>query len=158
MIAQTKAIISILFYSLLHLIVWENISIVLLRFCSTPLNLPHVLPYKVIGYVYNQSSILIMSIKMKIMYLVNCIWHLRLSSILGMLFFLFTLLLLIQLHIKAGKPFCQMMGNPNYPLISKDGDVTIGALFPIRSIETLPSFEFTQEPQLLSCSRFPTFN
>ncbi|XP_016104792.1 extracellular calcium-sensing receptor-like [Sinocyclocheilus grahami] len=69
-----------------------------------------------------------------------------------MLFFIYTLLLLIQLHTKAEKPFCQMMGNPNYPLISKDGDVTIGALFPIRSIETLPSFEFTQRPQLLSCS------
>uniref|UniRef100_A0A671PPJ9 G-protein coupled receptors family 3 profile domain-containing protein n=1 Tax=Sinocyclocheilus anshuiensis TaxID=1608454 RepID=A0A671PPJ9_9TELE len=53
-----------------------------------------------------------------------------------MLFFIYTLLLLIQLHTKAEKPFCQMMGNPNYPLISKDGDVTIGALFPIRSIET----------------------
>ncbi|KAI2653708.1 Extracellular calcium-sensing receptor [Labeo rohita] len=69
-----------------------------------------------------------------------------------MIFFLYTLLLFIQLHTKADKPFCQMMGDPNYPLISKDGDVTIGALFPIRSIETLPSFEFTQKPQLLSCS------
>ncbi|KAI2653706.1 Extracellular calcium-sensing receptor [Labeo rohita] len=71
---------------------------------------------------------------------------------LGMLFFLYTLLLFILLHTKAEKPFCRMMGDPNYPLISKDGDVTIGALFPIRSIETLPSFEFTQKPQLLSCS------
>ncbi|XDV29333.1 hypothetical protein PO909_032470 [Leuciscus waleckii] len=44
------------------------------------------------------------------------------------------------------------MGDPKYPLLSKDGDVTIGALFPIRSIETLPSFEFTLKPQLLSCS------
>ncbi|XP_050991070.1 extracellular calcium-sensing receptor [Labeo rohita] len=69
-----------------------------------------------------------------------------------MLFFLYTLLLFILLHTKAEKPFCRMMGDPNYPLISKDGDVTIGALFPIRSIETLPSFEFTQKPQLLSCS------
>ncbi|XP_042631802.1 extracellular calcium-sensing receptor-like [Cyprinus carpio] len=69
-----------------------------------------------------------------------------------MLFFLYTFLLFIQLHTKAEKPFCRMMGDPNYLLISKDGDVTIGALFPIRSIETLPSFEFTQKPQLLSCS------
>ncbi|XP_026140982.1 extracellular calcium-sensing receptor-like [Carassius auratus] len=67
-----------------------------------------------------------------------------------MLFFLYTLLLFI--HIQAEKPSCRMMGDPNYLLISKDGDVTIGALFPIRSIETLPSFEFTQKPQLLSCS------
>ncbi|KAK7151670.1 hypothetical protein R3I94_008117 [Phoxinus phoxinus] len=44
------------------------------------------------------------------------------------------------------------MGDPKYPLLFKDGDVTIGALFPIHSIETLPSFEFKQKPQLLSCS------
>ncbi|XP_043072466.1 extracellular calcium-sensing receptor-like [Puntigrus tetrazona] len=69
-----------------------------------------------------------------------------------MLFFLYILLFLIQLHAKAEKTFCQMMGNPNYPLISKDGDLTIGALFPIQSVETLPSFEFKQKPQLLSCS------
>ncbi|XP_051727368.1 extracellular calcium-sensing receptor-like [Ctenopharyngodon idella] len=69
-----------------------------------------------------------------------------------MLFFLYTLLFSIQLHANAEKPFCRMMGDPKYPLLSKDGDVTIGALFPIRSIETLPSFEFTLKPQLLSCS------
>lgn len=39
MIAQTKAIISILFYSLLHLIVWENISIVLHRLHLVPSHL-----------------------------------------------------------------------------------------------------------------------
>jgi len=73
-----------------------------------------------------------------------------------MLLFFYTLLLLIK--VKAEKPICRMMGDPKYPLFSKDGDVTIGALFPIRSIETLPSFEFTLKPQLLSCSRFATFN
>ncbi|XP_039537777.1 extracellular calcium-sensing receptor-like [Pimephales promelas] len=67
-----------------------------------------------------------------------------------MLLFFYTLLLLIK--VKAEKPICRMMGDPKYPLFSKDGDVTIGALFPIRSIETLPSFEFTLKPQLLSCS------
>ncbi|XP_067245181.1 extracellular calcium-sensing receptor-like [Chanodichthys erythropterus] len=69
-----------------------------------------------------------------------------------MLFILYTLLFSIQLHANAEKPFCRVMGDPKYPLLSKDGDVTIGALFPIRSIETLPSFEFTLKPQLLSCS------
>jgi len=49
-----------------------------------------------------------------------------------------------------------MMGDPKYPLLSKDGDVTIGALFPIHSIETLPLYKFQQKPQLLSCSRFFT--
>nr|AAW38952.1 putative pheromone receptor CPpr3 [Cyprinidae sp. EA-2004] len=44
------------------------------------------------------------------------------------------------------------MGDPQYPLLSTDGDITIGALFPVHSTETLPSFEFTKQPQLLSCS------
>ncbi|XDV29318.1 hypothetical protein PO909_032455 [Leuciscus waleckii] len=44
------------------------------------------------------------------------------------------------------------MGDPQYPLLSKDGDIIIGALFPVHSIEILPSFEFTQKPQLLTCS------
>ncbi|XP_016320968.1 extracellular calcium-sensing receptor-like [Sinocyclocheilus anshuiensis] len=66
--------------------------------------------------------------------------------------FLCILLLFFQLHAKAEKSLCHMMGDPKYPLLSKDGDVTIGALFPVHSIETLPSFKFTQKPQLLSCS------
>ncbi|XP_016111092.1 extracellular calcium-sensing receptor-like [Sinocyclocheilus grahami] len=62
------------------------------------------------------------------------------------------LLLFFQLHAKAEKSLCRMMGDPKYPLLSKDGDVTIGALFPVHSIETVPSFKFMQKPQLLSCS------
>uniref|UniRef100_A0A673GPB6 Olfactory receptor C family, g12 n=1 Tax=Sinocyclocheilus rhinocerous TaxID=307959 RepID=A0A673GPB6_9TELE len=54
--------------------------------------------------------------------------------------FLCILLLFFQLHAKAEKSLCRMMGDPKYPLLSKDGDVTIGALFPVHSIETLPSF------------------
>ncbi|XP_051727408.1 extracellular calcium-sensing receptor-like [Ctenopharyngodon idella] len=69
-----------------------------------------------------------------------------------MLLFLYTLLLFHQLHTKAGNTVCRIMGDPQYPLLSKDGDITIGALFPVHSIETLPSFEFKQKPQLLSCT------
>ncbi|XP_067275443.1 extracellular calcium-sensing receptor-like [Pseudorasbora parva] len=69
-----------------------------------------------------------------------------------MLLFHYTLLLFHQLITEAEKSLCRMMGDPKYPLLSKDGDITIGALFPIRSIETLPSFEFTKKPQLISCS------
>ncbi|XP_073707013.1 extracellular calcium-sensing receptor-like [Garra rufa] len=65
--------------------------------------------------------------------------------------FLYTLLI-FQLHTKAEKPLCQMMGDPKYPLLSKDGDVNIGALFSVHSIEILPSFKYTKKPQLLSCS------
>ncbi|XP_067275955.1 extracellular calcium-sensing receptor-like [Pseudorasbora parva] len=69
-----------------------------------------------------------------------------------MLLFLYALLLLHQLHTKAGNTICRFMGDPNYPLISKNGDITIGALFPVHSTETLPSFEFTKKPRPLSCS------
>ncbi|XP_055030340.2 extracellular calcium-sensing receptor-like [Misgurnus anguillicaudatus] len=68
-----------------------------------------------------------------------------------MLIFLYTLLI-HHLHAKAENTLCQMIGDPKYPLLSKDGDITIGALFSIHSKEILPSFEFTQKPQLISCS------
>ncbi|KTG07246.1 hypothetical protein cypCar_00035550 [Cyprinus carpio] len=58
----------------------------------------------------------------------------------------------LKLHTKAGNTLCRIMGDPQYPLLSKDGDLTIGGLFPVHSIETLPSFEFSQKPQLISCS------
>ncbi|XP_051580770.1 extracellular calcium-sensing receptor-like [Myxocyprinus asiaticus] len=66
--------------------------------------------------------------------------------------FLFTLLFFHHRHTKAEKTLCRMLGDPKYPLLFKDGDVTIGTLFAIHSKETLPSFEFTQKPQFLSCS------
>ncbi|XP_052007893.1 extracellular calcium-sensing receptor-like [Xyrauchen texanus] len=69
-----------------------------------------------------------------------------------MLIFLYTLLFLHHLHAKVEKTVCRMMGNPKYPLLSKDGDVTFGGIFAINSVETLPSFQFTKKPQLLLCS------
>nr|AAC64075.1 putative odorant receptor [Carassius auratus] len=69
-----------------------------------------------------------------------------------MLLFLYTVLLFHHLHTKVENTICRIMGDPNYPLFSKDGDVTIGGIFAIHRKETLPSFEFTQKPQPLSCS------
>ncbi|XP_073709563.1 extracellular calcium-sensing receptor-like [Misgurnus anguillicaudatus] len=68
-----------------------------------------------------------------------------------MLIFLYTLLF-HHLHLKVENTLCRMMGDPKYPLLSKNGDIIIGGLFAIHSRETLPSFEFIQKPQLLSCS------
>ncbi|XP_065134754.2 extracellular calcium-sensing receptor-like [Paramisgurnus dabryanus] len=68
-----------------------------------------------------------------------------------MLIFLYTLLF-HHLHLKVENTLCRMMGDPKYPLLSKNGDIIIGGLFAIHSRETLPSFEFKQKPQLLSCS------
>uniref|UniRef100_A0A673M454 Extracellular calcium-sensing receptor-like n=1 Tax=Sinocyclocheilus rhinocerous TaxID=307959 RepID=A0A673M454_9TELE len=44
------------------------------------------------------------------------------------------------------------MGDPKHPLLSKDGEVTIGGIFAVHSKLTLSSFEFTEKPQPLSCS------
>ncbi len=74
-----------------------------------------------------------------------------------MLLFLYALLFFHKSYAKAEDSPCQKMGDPKHALLSKDGDVTIGGLFSIRSIEILPSFDFIQKPQLLSCSRFVTF-
>ncbi|XP_077050180.1 extracellular calcium-sensing receptor-like [Siphateles boraxobius] len=69
-----------------------------------------------------------------------------------MLVFLFALLLCHKPYTKAENLLCQNMGDPKYALLFKDGDVTIGGLFSIHSIEILPSFDFIEKPQLLSCS------
>nr|XP_055030325.1 extracellular calcium-sensing receptor-like [Misgurnus anguillicaudatus] len=68
-----------------------------------------------------------------------------------MLIFLCTLIIHHH-HSKAENAICRLMGDPKQPLLSKDGDITIGGLFAFRIIETLPSLEFTQKPQPLSCS------
>ncbi|XP_065139995.1 extracellular calcium-sensing receptor-like [Paramisgurnus dabryanus] len=44
------------------------------------------------------------------------------------------------------------MGDPKNPLLSKDGDITIGTLISIHSKETLSSSEFTEKPQLICSS------
>uniref|UniRef100_A0A8C2H4C5 Extracellular calcium-sensing receptor-like n=1 Tax=Cyprinus carpio TaxID=7962 RepID=A0A8C2H4C5_CYPCA len=48
-----------------------------------------------------------------------------------MLVFIYTLLLFHHLHTKAENTVCQLMGDPKYPLLSKDGDITIGALLSV---------------------------
>ncbi len=152
--------IIIVFTVLFNVIPFDGFDKIIIYYNSLTLFHPcmtwtHVLPYEFIGCIHNQSSILIICIKVQIAYQASCIWP-QLNSFFQMSVFLCTLLLFFQLHAKAEKPLCRMMGDPKYPLLSKDGDVTIGALFPVHSIETLPSFKFTQKPQLSSCSRFVT--
>ncbi|KAJ7995394.1 hypothetical protein DPEC_G00244110 [Dallia pectoralis] len=47
---------------------------------------------------------------------------------------------------------CQVLGNPEFPLLSKEGDVTIGGAFSIHSQITEPPLSFTDTPQPLVCS------
>ncbi|XP_057204263.1 extracellular calcium-sensing receptor-like [Triplophysa rosa] len=69
-----------------------------------------------------------------------------------MLIFLHTLLLFHCPDAYAKHTLCRMMGDPTYPLLSKEGDISIGAIFAIHSKLTLPSFEFTEKPKFLTCS------
>ncbi|XP_067451044.1 extracellular calcium-sensing receptor-like [Thunnus thynnus] len=49
-------------------------------------------------------------------------------------------------------PVCQILGSPEFPLLSKEGDVTIGGAFSIHSKITQPSLSFTDKPTHLTCS------
>uniref|UniRef100_A0A671UBV6 Extracellular calcium-sensing receptor-like n=1 Tax=Sparus aurata TaxID=8175 RepID=A0A671UBV6_SPAAU len=50
-------------------------------------------------------------------------------------------------------PFCQIRGNPEFPLLSKEGDVMIGGAFSIHSKIDQPLLSFTEKPTRLECSR-----
>lgn len=66
------------------------------------------------------------------------------------------LLLLCTPIAKAEKPVCRLRGIPEFPLLSKEGDVTIGGAFSIHSKITQPGLTFTERPKPLLCSRFVT--
>uniref|UniRef100_A0A4W6C6Q0 Olfactory receptor C family, g1 n=1 Tax=Lates calcarifer TaxID=8187 RepID=A0A4W6C6Q0_LATCA len=49
-------------------------------------------------------------------------------------------------------PLCQLLGSPEFPLLTKKGDVTIGGAFSIHSKITQPPLSFTEKPTRLTCS------
>ncbi|XP_070685101.1 extracellular calcium-sensing receptor-like [Pempheris klunzingeri] len=48
---------------------------------------------------------------------------------------------------------CEMLGSPEYPLLSMEGDIIIGGAFSIHSQTSKPSLSFTDTPDHLICSR-----
>ncbi|KAM9359491.1 extracellular calcium-sensing receptor-like [Symphorus nematophorus] len=62
----------------------------------------------------------------------------------------FTGLLLAAAEKKS--PFCQILGSPEFPLLSKEGNVMIGGAFSIHSKIAQPSLSFTEKPTRLTCS------
>ncbi|XP_037631849.1 extracellular calcium-sensing receptor-like [Sebastes umbrosus] len=48
---------------------------------------------------------------------------------------------------------CEMLGRPEFPLLSKEGDITIGGVFYIQKEMLKPSLFFTDAPEPLICSR-----
>lgn len=68
-----------------------------------------------------------------------------------------TVLVLVGLVVTFGEteeaPSCQILGSPEFPLLSAEGDVMIGGAFSIHSKITQPSLSFTEKPSPLKCSR-----
>ncbi|XP_028428754.1 extracellular calcium-sensing receptor [Perca flavescens] len=48
---------------------------------------------------------------------------------------------------------CEILGSPEFPLLSKEGDITIGGVFSIHSQISRPPLTFTDAPEPLKCSR-----
>ncbi|KAK3548750.1 hypothetical protein QTP70_020334, partial [Hemibagrus guttatus] len=54
-------------------------------------------------------------------------------------------------HNLAKGEYCHIMENPENPLLSKDGDVIIGAIFTIHRATQMQSLTYTEKPQPLIC-------
>lgn len=61
--------------------------------------------------------------------------------------------LFLSLSLAKGE-YCHILENPEYPLLSKDGDVLIGAIFSIHDATQVESLQYTEKPQPLICIRF----
>lgn len=63
------------------------------------------------------------------------------------------LVIILSLSLARGEN-CLILENPAYPLLSKDGDVIIGAVFSIHSGTQMQSLPYIEKPQPLICIRF----
>ncbi|XP_053356795.1 extracellular calcium-sensing receptor-like [Clarias gariepinus] len=63
------------------------------------------------------------------------------------------LVLLFPFRLSKGEN-CHILENPASPLLSKDGDVIIGAIFSIHSGTQMQSLSYIEKPQPLICNRF----
>ncbi|KAM9481508.1 extracellular calcium-sensing receptor-like [Clarias gariepinus] len=63
------------------------------------------------------------------------------------------LVLLFPLSLTKGEN-CHILDNPSYPLLCKDGDVIIGAIFSVHYDTELQALQYTKTPQPLICIRF----
>ncbi len=64
------------------------------------------------------------------------------------------MLLLGAFGAGEGSLLCEMRGIPEFPLLSKEGDITIGGAFSIHSQISKPPVSFTETPEHLLCSRY----
>ena len=65
------------------------------------------------------------------------------------------ILWLVQaIEAQSEAPLCKLLGSPESPFLSKEGDVTIGGAFSIHSKITQPLLSFRDTPPRLQCSRY----
>lgn len=67
---------------------------------------------------------------------------------------LLSVLFLKAFGVEEEAALCQMMGSPEFPLLSKDGDIIIGGAFSIHSQVSKPALSFIDPPEHLQCSRY----
>ncbi|XP_064159319.1 extracellular calcium-sensing receptor-like [Anguilla rostrata] len=62
------------------------------------------------------------------------------------------LMLLVAALAGANDPLCKLLGKPEYPHLSKDGDIIIGAIFSFHSSWIDRNLSYTNAPQPLQCT------
>ncbi|XP_035240509.1 extracellular calcium-sensing receptor-like isoform X1 [Anguilla anguilla] len=60
--------------------------------------------------------------------------------------------LIFNIALSDQKDLCQMLGSPEYPLLSKGGDVTIGGAFSIHSQISVSAPSFKKDPERPACT------
>uniref|UniRef100_A0A4W5PF95 Olfactory receptor C family, h1 n=1 Tax=Hucho hucho TaxID=62062 RepID=A0A4W5PF95_9TELE len=55
-------------------------------------------------------------------------------------------------HTSQSPALCRILGSPEFPMLSKEGDVTIGGAFTIHTKISEPPLSFTDTPPPLTCS------
>eukprot|EP00066_Takifugu_rubripes_P017506 XP_011606772.1 PREDICTED: extracellular calcium-sensing receptor-like [Takifugu rubripes] len=71
-------------------------------------------------------------------------------QVIAELFFIGLLLKLTSAQVRASS--CQILGSPEFPLLSREGDVVIGGAFSVHSKVTQPSLSYREKPAQISCS------
>ncbi|XP_039614768.1 extracellular calcium-sensing receptor-like [Polypterus senegalus] len=64
---------------------------------------------------------------------------------------LFLKLIVITYLTRAEKPECQLLGRPDFPLLSKEGDIIIGGIFSFHSSVIEVNTTFNSVPESLKC-------
>lgn len=84
--------------------------------------------------------------------------HVSRASLHQMCNFVYVMLLFVlfmgAFGAEGDTALCEMLGSPEFPLLSKEGDIIIGGAFSIHSQISKPSLSFTGTPEHLICSRY----